>query len=316
MIDLKSDAYRVEEGIENGLSEFDIFNRPEYYSIHAGDNDIYLRMVRQSDKKSLAVAHFAQMEDGLWSSPRRATYGGFDFFQPDYFLLNDFVGRSLDVLRDRGANAIRITTAPSNHRPEYTSMLTDILIQKGFRISDTVMNYAINVDGRRFENILARNNRKRLNQCQEAKFSFEEEKEEAGQLKVYNAIKKNRESKGYFFSMTWEEVLQMRDTFRNQVLFFSAKDKSEIIAGSIVLRLNSNVLYVLFWGELPGYQNFSPVVLLADGIYDFARTDGYGIIDLGTTPRIDDKPAVGLMKFKSRLGAAEGVKLTFELDLR
>ena len=110
--------------------------------------------------------------------------------------------------------------------------------------------------------------------------------------------------------MTYGGIEQMVTTFPDRLVFFGVFAGRDMIASSICIRLSPTVLYVFYWGDLPGWEEYSPVSLLAMTIYDYARRNGYLQLDLGTST-IDGVPNYGLINFKREMGCQESLKLTF-----
>ncbi len=111
-------------------------------------------------------------------------------------------------------------------------------------------------------------------------------------------------------TMTYEAILEMAEAFPDRLVFFAASVGDQMIASSICLRIYPSVLYVFYWGDLPGWEKFSPVSLLADAIYEYGRQTGIRLLDLGTSTN-HGVPNYGLLNFKREMGCVESLKLTF-----
>jgi len=124
---------------------------------------------------------------------------------------------------------------------------------------------------------------------------------------AYEVIVKNREAKGFPITMSFDSILQMVEVFPGKLTFFGAFQEAKMIAASICVSVNSSILYVFYWGDLPGYERFSPVSLLAESIYGHARQRGFRFIDFGTSTK-DGVPIYGLMNFKREIGCFPSLK--------
>src|SRR5213078_2943977 len=98
-----------------------------------------------------------------------------------------------------------------------------------------------------------------------------------------------------------ESIEQMIEVFPGKLTFFGVFKDSVMIAASICVCVSPSVFYVFYWADLPGYERFSPVSLLAEWIYEHARRHGFRFVDYGTSTK-DGVPIYGLMNFKNELG--------------
>ena len=82
-----------------------------------------------------------------------------------------------------------------------------------------------------------------------------------------------------------------------------------MISSAFCVSISEDVLYVLYWGHNNKYDNLSPVVFLANNIYDFAKDKNYKILDIGTSS-VNGLIDTGLTKFKESLGFSSDLKFT------
>ena len=120
-----------------------------------------------------------------------------------------------------------------------------------------------------------------------------------------------RSSKNYPLSMSLEGMESLALQFPNEILLFAVKDKNQLVASSICIRLNEKVLYDFYHDHDPHYNTYSPIVLLVKGINDFCYQNRIPLIDLGTS-MINGEINVGLNEFKMKLGGRHAVKYSFD----
>jgi hypothetical protein len=107
--------------------------------------------------------------------------------------------------------------------------------------------------------------------------------------------------------------LEMTRVFPDRIHCFAVFNPSDlsIVAASICISINPDILYVFYWGDALSNLSYSPITLLASKIYDFARENSYSILDVGTST-INNNPNYGLINFKKNMGFEESIKLTLE----
>ena len=128
---------------------------------------------------------------------------------------------------------------------------------------------------------------------------------------VYFFIESCRSKKGYILSMSLSELEQTNRAFPDRFLLMCVYRKNSIVAASISILVRSNVLYNFYSDHDKSADALSPVVLLMEGLYNYACANKISLFDFGTSA-IDGKPNFGLLDFKLRLGADPTSKFTFE----
>jgi lipid II:glycine glycyltransferase (peptidoglycan interpeptide bridge formation enzyme) len=76
------------------------------------------------------------------------------------------------------------------------------------------------------------------------------------------------------------------------------------------MRFNRDVVYIFYWCDVAGFSGVSPIVLLAETIYEHARTEGARWMDIGTSTN-EGSPNYGLIHFKRNLGCEASLKLAY-----
>jgi lipid II:glycine glycyltransferase (peptidoglycan interpeptide bridge formation enzyme) len=156
--------------------------------------------------------------------------------------------------------------------------------------------------------------RQRINRCRREGMRVSELGPDAYR-QAYDVIVQNRQAKGFPVTMSFGSIEQMMEVFPGKLRFFGVFQGDLMIAASICVNVNPSVLYVFYWGDLPGYERFSPVTLLAEWIYDHAHRNGFQHIDFGTSTK-DGVPIYGLMNFKKEIGCYPSLKPSYIKTLK
>lgn len=294
---------------------FSIFNTPEFFWLHkGGSRGCFMSLRDQGTGKIVGRVHFTETEPGRFISPFRGTFGGFEFAETDMRLIECFVHEAERHLVEMGARSIEVALKPFAHAPAACSCLFNVLARRGYALTVQDLSYALQVLPGGMEPRMQRNNQKKLRKCQREGFVFVVAETPEQQRAAYDAVALNRSSKGYAISMTYEQVCRMQQLYPDRIHFFTVTHGSAVIAGAVCIAVSRDILYVFYWGDIPGFETFSPVVLLADGIYAFAQQRGFQLLDAG---RSTDKsvPNTGLIRFKEKLGFEASLKLTFRKEL-
>lgn len=283
-----------------------LFHSWEYFNLHRKNNGHFYEW----SKKGTVVGHvhFTEIQAGIWRSPARGTFSGFHFANnlklEDQFQFYDEVE---NALKTEGAKELEILLPPMSHSTMEFSNQIYLLHSKGFEISRCDLNYSLNIDERDFFSHISYGNQKRLRKSAA-------ERLKASQLdhsflpQVYETLAINREGKGNTLSMTLEQLQEMVTTFPDKFQLFGVWDNSILAAASICIRISPDILYVFYWGDIPGYSNTSPVVTIAENIYNYCHDNKIKLMDIGTST-INEVANFGLINFKKGLGFNESLKV-------
>lgn len=141
-----------------------------------------------------------------------------------------------------------------------------------------------------FEEGITHGQRKRIAKCERAGMFFCR----ASIPECFPIIEENRARKGRKYAMTLDDWMAIWRSHPDTVRCFAVRPGP--VAVAMCVRPKPGVLCVQAWGDIEGQEKFSPVTLLARGIYHYCQNKGIELMDLG----IADEP--GLIAFKQSLG--------------
>ena len=299
--------YQLVESDFTDLTWSGLFGSYTFFDLHAVGNGRYFRW--HKDGVPIGTAHFTQSDErSSWRSPCRGTFAGYSF-GPDIrleemFAFHNAVEKSL---QESGARSMEVLLAPMAHDPVAFTNQTYFLRSSGFEISQCDLNQSLEVSETSFLSRISYGNLKRIRKCEREGFV-------SGPLtfddlpSVFDVLTSNRKAKGNELSMSLQQLGSMLATFPQQCTLFGCQLEDTMVAAAFCLHLSPAVLYVVYWGDLPGYESHSPTVHLANAIYSFAQKSGARILDVGTST-IDSEANFGLLQFKRGLGFTESLKL-------
>lgn len=292
-----------------------IFNSEKFFALHTQDRrGYYFRYRNAATNELVAVAHYAETAPGVFVSPARGTFGGYESAASEIPMLERFVSDVENYLFQAGARSLMVTLKPLCHDGSGGSNLYNLLARAGYRATGYDLSYVLPTKPGELIERMQRNNQKKMRKCEREGFVFNICTTPADCLAAYEAVAVNRTTKGIPLTMSYEQLMVMHDMFPGKMHFFNVTHAQKIIAGSICLAITSEVFYIFYWGDLPGYETYSPVVLLASGIHDFAREQGFALVDAGTST-VGNVPNHGLIRFKEKLGFEASLKFVFQKEL-
>jgi hypothetical protein len=288
-----------------------IFNTPQFFKIHRTPNACYLQLASKGSGEVLSTIHFAEESRGVFRSPRLGTFGSFDFKDPPSIELVEFFADEAErVLRERGATHVTIVSPPFAHAPERSHLVFLALHNRGYRATPHSLNQSVRLDDRPFAARIDADARRRLMRARELGLDARRLTSLSELSDAYQLILENTSRKGYRLSMTWDGIREMSETFGDRIYGFGVFRQTEPAAASITIRVSQDVVYVFYWCDAAGFSAVSPIVLLADAIYEHARAEGARWVDIGTSTN-DGLPNYGLIHFKQNLGCEASLKLAY-----
>ena len=268
-----------------------------------------------SEKKQQVVAQIHFFISGrIARSPYKAPFGSIEFDEglaPKALL--HFITKVEKRLKEKEVIKIIIKDTPHQYRPQQSALLGVLLLNSGFKTTIEEINSAIVVDQVNWENKISRAERKRLNRCQSEQLEFQHLGIE-WITEIYAFLKRCRHERDTTLSMTFEHLKRTIKICKSDFLLFGVLQNGKLIAASITVKINSRIVYDFYHGHAKSADQLSPVVALIDGMYRYCRQNRFELLDLGTSA-VDNKINFSLLNFKTQLGGALSMKLTFEKEL-
>lgn len=250
------------------------------------------------------IAHIVFSLDGkLALSPFKAPFGGIEMSsEVSAQSLKWFLDQIEKALFDLGVEELRIHQAPENYQSN--ELLTAFFLESEYDIIQERIYHGIDIDEVSLSEKMVDMQKRRLRKCENAGFIFKKYKK-SELAAAFKQIDRWRTAADKGLSMTWADLHD--SSKRNPKAYHAFGIENEhglMIAGSIVVSVNTRVLYNFFPASYDAYNNYSPMVMLTSKIYDWGKVNGYKHLDLGTS-YIHKNVNTGLKQFKERLGGKE-----------
>ena len=272
------------------------------------------------EKRKSVVASFYgsyRDQDKTYSSPAggRGSFGGFHFFEKCPIENKEaFVADVEEYIKNQGTLKLSFSLPPTSYDPSENAETINILLRRGYHIQACELNNVLSVREESFQSRLQLGNQQRLRKTR--KQGFETRPLSFKDLpQIYQTICENRTRKGYPLTMTLEAIQKVTQAFPERYFCFGALRESSLAAAAICVQINSQILYVFYWGDKNNLDQYSLTVLLAEEIYKFAQNKNFHFIDFGVSS-VDGYPNIGLLKFKQNLGCISDNKFKMEKWLK
>jgi len=276
-------------------------------------NEVFFLLFKDS---KLRLGLVAGLKGKILLSPFSSPFGGFSTV--DNTLSVRHIEEAVEALKifckSKGFESLSMTLPPLFYNESFLTKVQHVLIQKDFRMDALDLNYYFHLKqilNNYSVEVLARNARKNLNIALSKNLSFRAGSGEQDLMLAYDIIKRNREEKGFYISMTADEMIRTSKLLKADS-FMVGMDGQDI-ASAIVFHVTEKILQVIYWGDLSEFASNKTMNYLSFKVFEFYYLKNYTIIDVGTA-MLDNKPNYGLCDFKESIGCVIQPKCTFSID--
>lgn len=291
-----------------------LFNKIKHINSQGIEERVDYFIVNNVKKRIEGKIHFL-LKDGIAYSPFKSLFGSFEFnprIHPN--ILVDFWLFIENDLRSRQIELVKITNFANCYSSQKATLILNTLESSGFDIVLKAVNHHILVDENPLEKKMHSMENRRLNKCKQTGFSFHQDKKENA-MEIYNFLCQCRKEQNLSLSISEEKFLTYLDEFPQNYSFFSVRNQNELLAATITIQVHRKILYSFLPGSLRKFKDFSPTVMLNEGLYVYCQQHQIDILDLGISTEKNGKDQKSLITFKERIGGKKSYKYFFEKKL-
>ena len=284
-----------------------LFNKVKHINSQGIQNRADYFIVNNVRKRIEGKIHFL-LKDNEAYSPYQSLFGSFEFNpRVSGGLLEEFWNYIEADLIQRGIRSISITHPAECYHQVKAQKVNALLINHNFEIVFNAVNHHIEIDEDRLVSKMHLMEQRRLAKCEREGFKFTEHQSSDLEM-IYSFLDQCRTEQGLDISISKDKLALYAREFPQDYLPFSVKKDDKIVAATIAIRVNRYVLYKFLHGNLKAYHNFSPAVLLMDGLYRYCQKHGYEKLDLGISTTRKEGDQDSLISFKERMGGVRSQK--------
>lgn len=303
-------TYSFHSGLPNDYAE-------RTYPVSLFHLPLHLDLQRHTGRKSFCVLHerskkiFAEVHfhgDGRSAaSPLRAPFGSYLFSEKlPPAVLFDFVLFVEEELRKDKIKDLTLKQAPAGYFPEQHNVLMPLLLNLGYTVQQAEISSVSPVTEKPFTEVIDSWEFRKLRQARQAELDARLIHQENLEV-VYSFILQCRQQKSYPLSMTLDELRVVVQKFPERFVLFGVFDRANLAAAAITIRVTDGVLYNFYSDHHIDYDHLSPAVMLIESEFEYCRSNGFTLLDLGTSS-VGGKLNFSLLDFKKRLGGTPSPK--------
>lgn len=220
-----------------------------------------------------------------------------------------------EFMKENNIQKLRIVFPPDFYDHRSIVLWENVLQRGGWKICCIDLNFAMDlraIKDRGYETLINRNAKRNLIQADKMELKMHCCVNEDERKLAYDIIRQNRMGKGYPLRMTLEQVLQTMEIVCADMYMVEAEGK--YIAAALIYEVNEQIAQVVYWGDIPGNEQYKSINYLARELVQIYTDKGFAILDIGPSTE-HGKPNYGLCDFKERIGCFVSTKKTWMLEV-
>ncbi|MEM8564808.1 MAG: GNAT family N-acetyltransferase [Bacteroidota bacterium] len=304
------DGFSVERlPFKHGYHGAVLYNRKKYLAQNETKNLIRFNWLLNGEVVISCNLYMlgSRLNNAIYSS-----FGGLEVSNVGLSALDKFIDALALWCSRNGIFEIELKCSGNFYQGSSMDLLSGIL-SKGFVSVIKETNQHIKIQKQCYTEIIEADERRKLRKCKEAKFDFQ--LLEPWLLPdSYELIADTRIRKNYPVSMTLLALENMFKSLSDHYFLFGVYDSNKLIATSVSIKVTEHILYNFYVGDDVAYRNYSPVVMLLKGIYEYCQTNGFDYMDLGISSYRGELNQ-GLFQFKKNCGAQASDKYVLKLKI-
>lgn len=248
-----------------------------------------------------------------WYSPFSAPFGGFSVpvgQHPSMLQIDAVVEALIAYIVRIDGESLQITFPPLFYNSNFLTMAEHACIRQGFIVTDWDLNYYFNttrITNRFPTDVFSRSAKHNYQIASNQPFVLEQVGGEDGLRKAYDIIRTNRETKGYYLSMSEEDLQKTANQIHTEQFLLQLNGAS--VASAILYRHSADIVQVIYWGDLIEYKNEKPMFFLTANLFKHYAKQQTQLVDVGPA-MLGNRPIYGLCDFKESIGCNIQPKLT------
>lgn len=303
----------IEEFINRGYKTHYIFDAPGFHEVNSYKVDNIVGMLFGRGKVRAGI--LAGVKDCSIKMPYSSPFAMIELYKTCGIEDFDEYVKDIDAYAlEKGIEDINITLPPMFYDETNISKFLSALMRNGYTLKGVELNYQyLLVNEETYKNNLLSNARKNLNTALCNNYTLKHCDDLESKVNAYEIIRINRQSKNYHLSMSWDDIERTINLVEHD--FFILYLNNIPIAASMIFRVTKDIYQVIYWGDVPGYNECRPMNYLAYVMYLFYLKKGARFLDIGPS-MLDGQPNYGLCNFKESIGCSVSSKFIVEKKWR
>lgn len=295
------------KGFKKDFESF-LFNTPSHRQTQSRYGWREFHLIDKKKKKILASVAF-HVKGKIARSPLKAPFGSYEFSDSITLpIIINFITNVDNVLKKSGVTKIEIINHPEIYFKKHNT-LAYALIDQGYSPYRCDVSCSMKVD--KTPLLEKMNKAKRKQYRQSLKLGFRFRNIRLSKIdEVYDFISTCREERSQTLSLSKKELNTIVNTLPKAFKLVGVYNKRELIAASVCIHVNKEILYTFYSAHKKTYDSSSPLTFLLNNLYTWCNSKHYRLLDMGTST-VNGKSNFNLLDFKLRVGGIMSPKFSF-----
>jgi hypothetical protein len=286
-----------------------VFNSAAFNALNESKCEQVFYLLFKDSKTRLGIIF--GVRNNVLTSPFSAPFGGFEAVSSDLKLQQ--IDAALTSLhhwaKSKKFDAIRIVLPSFFYNSNLLNKVCNCLSRFDYERINLELNYHFPTSkfDDNYEKEIWYNAQKNLKRSQKAGLTFEKLEVDEGE-QAYDIIATNRRTRGFPIRMSWEQLNETRKCI--DIDFFLVKMDTISIGSAVVFHVATNIVQVVYWGDLPDYSDSKTMNFLSYHVFQYYKNQGIEIVDIGPSTE-NSIPNYGLCEFKESIGCDIMIKTEF-----
>ena len=226
----------------------------------------------------------------------------------------ELVNEMKDYAKESGFNGIQITLPPNLYQKRLSNYMDFAFFRGGFIYKKREITSILFLE-KNIETTLKKFRPSHRRAVKTAQSKGVKVRESEKYDEYYKILQKNLSKRhGVNPTHTLRELKKLKTIFKDKVKLFSAFIDGKMIAGIVNFIINDKVVLAFYISHDELYNQYRPLNILFYEVFSWAIESKYKVYDFGIFT-VNEKPNMGLGRFKENFGASGIFRDTIELNL-
>lgn len=283
------------------------FNSAEFSTLNAQKCDKVHYLLFNDAKYRMGI--ILGVRNNILLSPFSASFGGFETLNRKIKIhqIDAIIEVLIQWSKQNKYDGINIISSPYFYNPNFFVKLTNSLFRANFQIKNSEINYHFETNSISSESLYLTNiwpdARANIRKALTYPLVFNKIDNSKG-IEAYNVIAQNRSERGFPLRLSYNQLKETETII--PIDYFLVNDINQPVAAAIIFHLSSEVVRVVYWGDLPKFSHYKTMNFLSYKVFQHYQQLGIPFIDIGHSTE-DSIPNHGLCEFKESIGCTLGL---------
>jgi hypothetical protein len=300
------------------IHPYHIYGSGAFSEINKNKVDKLFYLLFKNDKNKYYFGLTGGIKENSFQTPFSSPFGGFVPLRKDVSIkiVEEVVSAITIWCDEKGFKTVSFTLPPNIYYQTFISKQVNSLFRLGYTINNLELNHSFDLHnfGAEYIQKISRSARRNIIKARSNRLTFKKCVTIDEQYLAYEVIENNRKMRGFPLRMSWNDI-KITSKIIQSVYFLVFNPEGIPIASAILFHVASEIVQIIYWGDLPEYSEMRTMNYLSLKIFEYYKTLKVRLIDIGPSSE-NSVPNYGLCDFKESIGCDVSIKYSLMKDLK